>query len=60
MLIFKVLCKTCGLTFFIKGWEEFDTNAAGLDETDLCDKGCDCLINGGEFEVLDSDYTNED
>lgn len=47
-----VLCKTCSFTGWVGGSQDQDYK---VTIHDFDPEACDCLINGGEFEVLDQD-----
>jgi hypothetical protein len=52
-------CDICGQTGWAKGWEEFDTNAAGLLDSEPLDDACEHIQNGGSYTLIDTEYDEE-
>jgi hypothetical protein len=53
---FKIKCVVCGATQWARGWEEFDTNAAGIDDSEPLDECCDHVLAGGTYEIVDQEF----
>ncbi len=59
-LMFKYQCTKCAATGWAKGWEEFDTNAAGLDDNDPLEDACEHIRAGGDYSLIDQDYQSDE
>ena len=61
MLKFLIRCPECKTSFWAPGWFEPDTNAAGInDHIPLPDEACDCIRDGGDYQIIDEEYDDPD
>jgi len=57
---FKCTCNICGASSWVDGWEEADTNSAGVDEDSLIEDACEHIKTGGDYTLTDGEYYDED
>jgi hypothetical protein len=56
-MIFKVQCKQCGCSFWVRGSYESDTNATELNDNDRhWDDACEHIKETGDYDITDSEY----
>lgn len=53
---FKYKCDVCEATGWASGWQENDTNAAGLYDDDPLEDACEHIKAGGTYTLVDSEY----